>query len=37
MASGQIDITARDKAGSTVVIELKAGPADRDAVRQILS
>jgi hypothetical protein len=32
VASGRIDITARDMNGSTVVIELKAGPADRDAV-----
>lgn len=37
VASGRIDITARDKDGWTVVIELKAGPADRDAVGQILS
>ena len=36
VASGRIDITARDEAGSTVVIELKAGAADRDAVGQIL-
>jgi RecB family endonuclease NucS len=34
--SGRIDITARDQRGSTVVIELKAGEADRDAVGQIL-
>jgi hypothetical protein len=37
VASGRIDITARDKNGSTVVIELKAGPADLDAIAQILS
>jgi len=37
VASGRIDITARDKDGATVVIELKAGMADRDAVGQILS
>jgi RecB family endonuclease NucS len=35
--SGRIDITARDADGATVVIELKAGEADRDAVGQILS
>ena len=37
VASGRIDITARDKKGATVVIELKAGPADRDVIGQILS
>jgi hypothetical protein len=36
VGSGFIDITARDKAGTVVVIELKAGPADRDAIGQIL-
>jgi endonuclease len=35
--SGFIDITARDASGSTVVIELKAGPAGQRAVAQILS
>jgi endonuclease len=35
--SGRIDITARDERGTTVVIELKAGAADRDAIGQILS
>jgi endonuclease len=35
--SGYIDITARDHKGVTVVIELKAGVADREAVAQILS
>ncbi len=35
--SGRIDITARDKDGCTVVIELKTGIADREAVGQILS
>ena len=35
--SGRIDITARDHRGTTVVIELKAGAADRDAIGQILS
>lgn len=35
--SGRIDITARDHEGTTVVIELKAGEADRDAVAQVLS
>jgi hypothetical protein len=37
VASGRIDITARDQGGTTVVIELKAGEADRDAVGQILA
>jgi RecB family endonuclease NucS len=37
VASGFIDITARAKDGATVVIELKAGPADRDAIGQILA
>jgi RecB family endonuclease NucS len=36
VASGRIDITAQDAGGTTVVIELKAGAADRDAVGQIL-
>lgn len=35
--SGRIDITAQDRTGATVVIELKAGPADRDAIGQILA
>lgn len=35
--SGYIDITARDAEGVTVIIELKAGTADRAAVGQILS
>jgi Endonuclease NucS len=35
--SGRIDITARDQRGSIVVIELKAGEADRDAVAQTLA
>jgi RecB family endonuclease NucS len=35
--AGFIDITARDRDGKTVVIELKAGTADRDAIGQILS
>jgi hypothetical protein len=35
--SGRIDITARDRSGVTVVIELKAGEADRDALGQILA
>lgn len=34
---GRIDITAKDKDGRTVVIELKAGTAKREAVGQILS
>jgi len=33
--SGFIDITAKDKNGNTVVIELKAGSADRETVGQI--
>jgi len=37
VASGFIDITAQAKDGVTVVIELKAGPADRDAIGQILA
>ncbi len=37
VASGRIDITARDRDGTTIVIELKAGTADRDAIGQILS
>jgi hypothetical protein len=35
--SGHVDITVVDKDGSTVVIELKAGEADRNAVGQILA
>ncbi|WP_348264552.1 endonuclease NucS [Telmatobacter sp. DSM 110680] len=35
--SGYIDITAQDKNGATVVIELKAVEADRDAVGQLLA
>lgn len=35
--SGFIDITARDREGAIVVIELKAGPAGQRAVAQILS
>lgn len=35
--SGFIDITARDVDGAVVVIELKAGTADRDALGQILA
>jgi endonuclease len=35
--SGRIDITCEDQAGKTVVIELKAGTAARDAIAQILS
>lgn len=35
--SGRIDITAEDQKGSTVIIELKAGTADRDAIGQLLS
>jgi len=35
--SGRIDITAEDSKGTAVVIELKAGPADRETVAQILA
>ncbi len=35
--SGRIDITAEDSSGTTVIIELKAGVADREAVAQILA
>lgn len=35
--SGRIDITAQDRNGATVIIELKAGTADREAVAQILA
>jgi RecB family endonuclease NucS len=35
--SGYIDITAEDKDGATLVIELKAIEADRDAVGQLLA
>jgi hypothetical protein len=35
--SGRIDILAEDSDGTTVVIELKVGTAERDAVGQILS
>jgi transposase-like protein len=34
--SGRIDITAEDSSGTTVVIELKPGPADRETIGQIL-
>lgn len=35
--SGRIDITAKDRDGATVVIELKAVEADRDAIGQLLA
>jgi|SRR6185437_9723167 len=35
--SGRIDIAAQDRSGANVVIELKAGEADRDAIGQVLS
>lgn len=35
--AGFIDITAEDKQGRAIVIELKAGTADREALGQILS
>jgi hypothetical protein len=34
--SGRIDITAEDTNGTTVVIELKAGTADRETIGQVL-
>jgi RecB family endonuclease NucS len=34
--SGRIDITAEDSSGATVVIELKAGSADRETIGQVL-
>jgi RecB family endonuclease NucS len=37
VAAGFIDITAEDKQGATVAIELKAGIADYNAVAQLLS
>jgi hypothetical protein len=35
--SGRIDILAKDSSGTIVVIELKAGRADRDAIGQLLA
>jgi RecB family endonuclease NucS len=35
--AGRIDITAEDKNGAVVVIELKAGTADPDVIAQILA
>jgi hypothetical protein len=35
--SGRIDIRAQDQDGATVVIELKVGEADRDAIGQLLA
>jgi RecB family endonuclease NucS len=35
--AGRIDITAKDQQGTIVIIELKAGTAQPDAVTQILS
>ncbi len=35
--SGRIDILAKDRSGKVVVIELKAGEADREAIGQILA
>jgi endonuclease len=37
VASGRIDIMAKGRDGATVVLELKAGEADRDAIGQILA
>lgn len=36
VASGRIDITARDADGNFVVIELKAGPCPAGALEQVL-
>ena len=36
VASGFVDITAQDRKGQIVVIELKAGSADRETIGQIL-
>jgi predicted transcriptional regulator len=36
-SGGRIDILAKDRTGGTVVIELKAGRADRDAIGQLLA
>jgi RecB family endonuclease NucS len=36
VTSGFIDITAKDERGRTVIIELKAGTADRETIGQIL-
>jgi hypothetical protein len=37
LPSGRVDITAQDRGGTKVVIELKFGRADRYAVAQLLS
>jgi RecB family endonuclease NucS len=37
VASGRIDITARDRYGHYVVIELKAGPCPHGALEQVLA
>jgi RecB family endonuclease NucS len=37
VASGRIDITARDRYGNFVVIELKAGPCPNGALEQMLA
>lgn len=37
VASGRIDITARDRYGNWVVIELKAGPCPIGALEQVLA
>lgn len=37
VATGKIDITARDVAGNFVVIELKAGPCPNGALEQVLA
>lgn len=37
VATGKIDIVARDSAGNFVVIELKAGPCPHGALEQVLA
>lgn len=37
VATGRIDITARDSSGGYVVIELKAGPCPNGALEQVLA
>jgi RecB family endonuclease NucS len=37
VATGKIDIVARDQAGNFVVIELKAGPCPHGALEQVLA
>jgi RecB family endonuclease NucS len=37
ITAGRIDITAEDREGATVILELKAGEAGREAIGQILA